>query len=232
MNDNDDILAAEFALGLLDDAEAATVIERARADAVLSLRIAWWRDQFAPLARETETLPPERLWARIAQQLPDNDNVTDDRVGNRIQRWRAAAIVATSVAAGLLGYIVLQPAPTPTLVEARSRPQQPLIATLAGIEGTTVAVRYDERHGTLAISPTALEAGRGDAELWLIPEGLLPISLGIINTKNAQDYPVPDHLRKLVLPGTILAVTQEVRGGSPTGRAQGPVVAGGKIIRG
>ncbi|MBA3895896.1 MAG: hypothetical protein H0X36_01895, partial [Sphingomonadaceae bacterium] len=57
MNDDDDLLAAEFALGLLGDGDAVAVQERARADAVLSLRIAWWRDQFAPLVREATADP-------------------------------------------------------------------------------------------------------------------------------------------------------------------------------
>ncbi|MDB5713216.1 MAG: hypothetical protein JWO15_613, partial [Sphingomonadales bacterium] len=75
MTDDDDILAAEFALGLLDAQQSEAVLRRAQADAVLSLRVAWWRDQLVPLVAEVEVTPPEGLWPRIAAQLPVNDNL-------------------------------------------------------------------------------------------------------------------------------------------------------------
>src|ERR1700712_3619841 len=109
MTDDDDILAAEFALGLLDRAESDAVLVRLQSDAVLSLRVAWWRDQLVPLVAEAETAPPDRVWTRIAAGLPVNDNLPA-----LMKRWRALAFGATGIAAALAIFIgSRQPAPVP-----------------------------------------------------------------------------------------------------------------------
>jgi anti-sigma-K factor RskA len=230
MNDADDLLAAEFALGLLDPTEAATAQDRARTDAAFSLRITWWRDQFAPLAIETETPPPAGIWPRIERLLPGNDNSR-----GIVQRWRAAALASMSVAAGLLAFIALRPGPTPapmatpspsTIPESRA----PMMAALSGENGALVAVSYDAASGKMTIAPSVLDAGTGDAELWIIPAGGAAISMGVVSAKIPQTHNVPVQQRPLMQPGATFAITQEVKGGSPTGSAQGPIVASGKII--
>ena len=223
MTDEDDILAAEFALGLLDDMESVAVQARARTDAVLSLRIAWWRDQLAPLVSEVATPAPAGIWQRIEAQLPGNDNSA-----TLMQRWRAAAVAAMSVAAALLLFIGMQPEVVP--VAAPSAPE-PMMAALSGKEGAVVAVSYDETSGRLVIAPITLDPGTGDAELWVIPEGGKPVSLGIIDAKLVQPRQIPVDSRRFLQPGATFAITQEVQGGSPTGQPGGPIVAAGKIIR-
>jgi anti-sigma-K factor RskA len=219
MTDEDDILAAEFALGLLDDAEAAAVQARARTDSVLSLRIAWWRDQLAPLASEVETPVPAGVWQRI----DGNDNAQ-----SLAQRWRAAAVASMSVAAALLAFIAFRPDPAPVIAPPVPAP---LIAALSGEKGAVVAVSYDATSGKLVTAPTVLDPGKGDAELWIIPEGGKATSLGVVDATKTQDHQVPEKVRSLLMPGATFAITQEVKGGSPTGSAQGPIVAAGKIIR-
>ena len=122
MTDEDDILAAEFALGLLDGAEAEAVRARANIDAMMALRIAWWRDQLAPLAGEVATPAPAGVWHKIEAQLPGNDNSM-----TLIQRWRAAAVAAMSVAAALMLYIGTRPAPVQVV------PAAPMMAALSGV---------------------------------------------------------------------------------------------------
>ena len=223
MTDEDDILAAEFALGLLDESEAAAVQARARTDAPLSLRIAWWRDQLAPLAGEVATPAPTGVWKRIEAQLPGNDNSA-----TVMQRWRAAALAAMSVAAALLVFIGMQPADVP--VVAPPVPM-PMMAALSGEKGAVVAVSYDAVSGKLLTAPTLLDPGKGDAELWIIPEGGKPQSLGVVNAKLVEPHMVPVAVRNLILPGATFAITQEVKGGSLSGQPAGPIVAAGKIIR-
>jgi anti-sigma-K factor RskA len=221
VTDEDDILAAEYALGLLDDSEAASVEARARTDGPLSLRIAWWRDQLAPLAGEVATPAPAGVWRKIEAQLPGNDNSA-----TLMQRWRAAAVAAMSVAAALLLYIGTRPAP-PVVLE----PAAPMIAALSGDKGAVVAVSYDANSGRIMIAPTVLDPGKGDAELWVIPEGGKPISMGVVNAQLAEGHLVPEATRLQIAPGATFAITQEVKGGSPTGQPAGPIVASGKIIR-
>ncbi len=223
MTEDDDILAAEYALGLLDDAEALAVQARARTDGPLSLRIAWWRDQLAPLAGEVATPAPKGVWTKIEAQLPGNDNSA-----TLMQRWRAAAVAATAVVAALLLFIAVQPGPLPVVIPPAA---QPMMAALSGEKGAIIAVSYDGTSGKLTIAPTVLDAGKGDAELWIIPEGGTPRSLGVVNAKLAEVHRVPEADRAIVQPGATFAITQEVKGGSPSGAPAGPIVAAGKIIR-
>jgi anti-sigma-K factor RskA len=223
VTEDDDILAAEFALGLLDEAEAAAVQARARTDGPLSLRIAWWRDQLAPLADEAATPAPAGVWTRIEAQLPGNDNSA-----TLMQRWRAAAVAAMSVAAALVLFIAMRPLPVPIVEPAIP---MPMMAALSGEKGAVVAVSYDATSGQLMVAPTTLDAGKGDAELWIIPDGGKPRSLGIVNAKLAEQHMVPESDRTFVQPGATFAITQETKGGSPSGQPAGPIVASGKIIR-
>lgn len=220
MTDEDDILAAEYALGLLDQIEAASVEARARTDGPLSLRIAWWRDQLAPLAGEVATPAPAGAWRRIEAQLPGNDNSA-----TLMQRWRAAALAAMSVAAALTLYIGTWSAPVAIV------PAAPMIAALSGDKGMVVAVSYDATSGRIMIAPTLLDPGKGDAELWVIPEGGKPVSMGVVNAKLAEGHVVPTATRQQIAPGATFAITQEVKGGSPDGNPHGPIVVSGKIIR-
>jgi anti-sigma-K factor RskA len=220
VTEDDDILAAEYALGLLDAAEALAVQARARTDGPLSLRIAWWRDQLAPLASEVATPAPVGVWNKIEAQLPGNDNSA-----TLMQRWRAVAVAAMSVAAALLVFIAMQPEPVAIA------PAAPMMAALAGEKGAVIAVSYDVTSGKLMVAPTTLDPGKGDAELWIIPDGGTPRSLGVVNAKLAEPHMVPEADRAFVVPGATFAITQEVKGGSPSGAPAGPVVAAGKIIR-
>ena len=219
--DEDDLLAAEYALGLLSEDESQTVRARAMRDAALTLRIAWWRDQLAPLANEVTSPAPEGLWKKIEAKLPGNDNTA-----TLMQRWRAAALGAMAVAAALLMFIATHPAPLAILPNA-----PPMMAALSGDKGSVVAVSYDVTSGRLTVAPTTLDAGKGDAELWVIPADGKPRSLGLVDPKSVAARVVPAVLRASMTTGATIAITQEVKGGSPTGQPGGPIVAAGKIIR-
>jgi len=227
MTDDDDIIAAEFALGLLSDEEGETVRRRAQGDVVLSLRIAWWRDQLAPLVAEAEATPPDRLWSRIEGRLPGNDNNL-----SLMQRWRAAAVSAMAVAAALVVFVGTRPAAPPVVPPVVPAASAPLMATLTDPKtASVVAVNYDGVSGALQIAPTVLDRGAGDVELWIIPEDGLPRSLGVIDARAPAAHSVPAESRRFVHAGATFAITQEVRGGSPTGKPGGPIVAAGKIIQ-
>lgn len=226
MTDDDDILAAEFALGLLDEREGEAVRLRARTDAVLSLRIAWWRDQLAPLAGEAATSPPPTLWSRIERGLPDNDNTRAARP------WKWATGAMGAIAAALLAVIALRPDAAPESVAPRATTAvAPLVASLSGNDGMAVTITYDRAMGRMLVTPVALDPGKGDAELWVIPVGeTVPVSMGVIDAKAAGSHMLDVGHAALLAPGATFAISQEAKGGSPTGHAQGPIVASGKII--
>ena len=67
------------------------------------------------------------------------------------------------------------------------------------------------------------------AELWVILAGQPAQSLGVIKEGQAQRLPLPAALTGAGQTTSLLAVTLEQLGGSPTGIAQGPVVATGRF---
>lgn len=225
MTDADDILAAEYAIGLLDPAEAVAVQDRARHDAPLSLRIAWWRDQLTPLAERGAVDPPAVVWHGIQRSLAANDNPPAPA-----NRWRSAAIAAMSVAAALVVYIGVVPPPQPTVVTRTVNAPAPMVAMLTGAHAVQVALVVDDQ-GHVRTNPASLDAGKGDPELWVIPADGTPRSLGIFDSHGRSAHAVAPAMRPLLTEGYTFAVSLEPKGGSPTGSPTGPVVATGKLIR-
>ena len=230
MTEGDDILAAEYALGLLAPEEAAAAEVRMKTDAALSLRVAWWRDQLSPLADEvvdgTAAEPGAQVWRGIETRLGVNDNVPDTA---RPWKWATGGLGA--VAAALLAVIALRPDPVPVVAPAPII-ASPMVASLSGEKGVAVAVAYDKANRRIVITPVKLDPGVGDAELWVIPVGqATPVSLGVIDSKTAHSSPVGSSYVALLTSDATFAISLETKGGSRTGAPQGPVVATGKLIR-
>ena len=81
----------------------------------------------------------------------------------------------------------------------------------------------------------AAEALRGDGfdgrapQLWLIPPGLDPQPLGLLDPTRPVTFAIPPRLLPQATRDAVLAVSLEPPGGSPTGRPTGPVVAQGPL---
>lgn len=246
MTEADDILAAEYALGLLSPEEAAAVEARFAADAPLSLRVAWWRDQLSPLAVEASAEPGAHVWPAIAARLGANDSAArlgandaasrrgaNDNLSDTARPWKWATGAMTAVAASLLAIVALRPAPQlppapiPVVVAV-----PPMVASLAGEKGAAVTVAFDAVSSRMLVTPVVLDAGSGDAELWVIPLGATaPVSLGVIDASVAGSHTVDAARSGLMLPGATFAISREAKGGSTTGAPQGAIVASGKLIR-
>lgn len=226
MTEDDEILAAEYALGLLSPAEAATTEARMKTDAPLSLRVAWWRDQLSPLADEITADPGAHVWRAIETRLGVNDNAVDTA-----RPWKWATGGMGAIAAALLAVIALRPVPEPVVAPAPVI-AAPMVASLSGGEGVAVAVTFDKANGRILIAPIKLDPGVGDAELWVIPVGqTAPVSLGVIDAKTARSHKVDAPYVALLTDDATFAISMEAKGGSRTGAPQGPVVASGKLNR-
>ncbi|UVO55280.1 anti-sigma factor domain-containing protein [Sphingomonas sp. SUN039] len=231
MNPDDDILAAEYALGLLSPEEAAAAELRMKTDAPLSLRVTWWRDQLSPLADEAVAEPDVHVWRGVETRLGVNDNAPD-----AARPWKWATGGMGAVAAALLAVIALRPGPAPlpaSVPASVSEPPAPIVASLSGERGMAVTIAYESGTRRMLVTPVKLDPGKGDAELWIIPAGAtVPVSMGVIDADRATTWIMPGpNSAALVGVGATFAISQEAKGGSPTGSAQGPIVASGKIIR-
>lgn len=236
LDEQDDLLAAEYALGLLEgDAQRAARI-RAAVDPDFGAAVLEWEARLGPLAEEIAGVaPPPHVWdgiaGAVAQVRAIDANVVPLR--RKVARWRAAAMAMTAVAASLALLVAYQNAgqapPAGPIVTPQAAPM--MIATLASPEtDASLSVAYDPQHASLLVTPGRLErtAGRGH-ELWIIPEGGRPVSLGMVRgtapLRMAVSAPLAAHFRA----AATLAVSVEPEGGSPTGQPTGPVIASGAL---
>lgn len=217
LSDDDDLLAAEVALGLAvwQDVGSAVAAQPAFAE-----RVAWWEDRFAGLSVPDAGEPGAEVWARIAARLPQNDNSESART------WKLVSAALAAVAAVALVFAVQRPPKIEPAV-----PRAPAVAALSGDGGSAVSVSYEAATQRLTVAPIRLEPGRGNAELWVIPEGSsVPVSLGVIDVRQPATHRLAAERARLVIAGATLAVSLEPAGGSPTGAPTGPVIASGKLI--
>lgn len=226
VREDDDMLAAELAFGLLDADEEAAARARIAAEPAFAARLARWVELAAALFAGDEEPPRPSLWREIDGRLPGNDDTPAD--GSLAARWRAASI-ALGVIATVLGALALHPGapPPPAPAPVQERVSAPLIAVLrADGAAATVAIGFDPGSNRLTLAADALDARAGSAELWAIPATGTPQSLGLVDA-DAPTWRVSPAAARLVTPGVTLAVTLEPRGGSPTGRPSGtPLLTG------
>ena len=222
LSQDDIALAAEVALGLLTPAEQAQAAARMATDRAFADEVAAWEERFQPMTDGADEIPPERLWSAIdARIAPETGQ--DNR--GRLRLWQGLTALSTGVAA-VLAFLMLgqQPAVTP--------PAAPLIAALGSESGASaMTASYDARTGELILTPVALDTGKLYPELWVVPEGGTARSLGIVRRDAPSRHLVPQELRAAMAAGATLAITPEPEGGAPGGKATGPIIASGKIVR-
>ena len=201
--EEDDALAAEYVLGVLDLSERLAVEERLKTDAAFAAQVSAWVAHLAPLNEAYASVPvPPDLLPRIESRLFPKAAALHR--GWRL--WLAGAVTASVVG---IGVFLLMPQSAPGTV----------IASLAS-EGA--ALVYEARHDGTSLSVTRVAgtpAPDGQThELWVIAPGAAPVSLGLLGSDPLDvEYPRPPA-------GWVLAVSVEPAGGSPTGAPTGPVI--------
>lgn len=223
-------LAAEHALRLLEGGELLEARRRVSDNAAFAAEVAWWEDRLAPMLDEiSDETPSPQLWSRIVKRLDEpGDNVLT--LKRQVARWRSAAAAAAVAAAVLLALELRPVAPLPAPApQVQSSPL--LLASLAGEEAPealTVAYRPDTRE--LVIAPARIEAPADRArQLWLIPEGGQPISLGLVASEGVQRRIMVADVGERFASGATIAVSDEPSDGSPTGQPTGAVLAAGSL---
>jgi anti-sigma-K factor RskA len=107
-----------------------------------------------------------------------------------------------------------------------------VVTPLAHDDGTPAwLVSVDRTRGTVAIVPVP---GPRDPqgrvpELWLIPPGQAPRSLGLVSVDQSRTVAVPADLRAALASGSVLAVSLEQPTGIPHAAPTGPIIAKGAI---
>jgi anti-sigma-K factor RskA len=225
-------LAAEYVLGTLHG-KARTRFERLLShDSGLRGRVAAWEQRLSPWASALEPMPvPAGVWSGVQRRLGQ----TPVEAPRPAPWWRLWAFGSTALAAALAGFIVLQPAPQPAVPApvVVAAPTLTDLAVLTDKEGPNWIVRVDSAHQKLVLSSLGNKPLPADKalELWSIPAGGSPMSLGVLPVHNGRAELALDTLHQTRLQqASVLAISLEPSGGSPTGQPTGPVLYTGKPV--
>lgn len=242
--DDDDLRAGEYVLGVQDRAARQATAGEIAADPAFAARVDAWEQRFAPWLLRVEPVDvPERLWLRVRAGLgwtmDEGRGATVPPPRDRTAFWRGAALLATAAAVGAIAFALRPRAPLPVPPPERVVVEVPddaarAVTVLAGEDGRAAWVAtVDAARGSLRLAPVpgaALAAGQSH-ELWLIPAGAAPVSLGALVADHAQSVAVPAALHAALVPGSTLAVSVEPHAGIPHQAPTGPVVAHGALAR-
>lgn len=231
---DDAALAAEYASGVLAGAELARARAREATDADFARDVARWRGRLAPLHDEVLAVtPPAGLWTRIERAVGGKPAANDNDLNRAVKRWRAATAVMTAVAACLAIVLIFQgtPGQPPAQPPAATRALTPMVAMVGDKQATKVMVSWDPaaRQMVLAVAGGLPNDGKHSHELWVIPQGGVPRSLGTVALDKQSHKRLAETLASLLQQGATIAISVEPRGGSPTGAPTGPVIASGSL---
>jgi len=202
--DDDDLLAAEYVLGLADAPARAIAEVRVKRDPQFAAAVAAWENRLGGLNDGYDDAPAPNLLPQIEARLFP--------VARLPKRGWFRLAAGAAVAAALAVAVVVTQTPTPPAV----------LATLTGA-GLTYEVRSDgQRLQITRVAGTAAPAGQVH-ELWIIAPGAAPVALGLLGDAPLDvTYPTPPA-------GWTMAVSVEPSGGSTTGTPTGPVILTAEI---
>ena len=215
----DEMLAAEYALGVLAGTEREAATRRVARERAFAALVAKWEERLAPWAAEIpELAPPPQVWERIAAALP---RATGQRAGfwQSLVFWRSFGVVSALAAACLAVLLYLS-----------AGSQAALVASIEGQGQRIFVASVDVKHATVTVMPVAYRPDPTRVpELWLIPSGGKPLPLGVLTADRTAQIAIPPALAAQARRDGILAVSLEPPGGSPTGEPTGPVIGSGKL---
>lgn len=217
-----DALAGELAFGLLEGDEKAEALRLMLSDRDFAMRVERWREDSAGLFDAVdEVAPPPGTWRAIETRVAPASN--DNR---SLRWWQGGAILSGALAAGLAAVLLLQPAPTAAPVPT----SQFAVAQLSGpIEGLRIAARYDPASATLRVRASGMPATPTEPELWIVPVGGAPVSLGQIDRDGETVIAVAAGHQRLINPASQFSLSMEPRSDEPSAAPTAPFVAEGAI---
>lgn len=202
-----DSLAAEYVLGTLrGPARRRFEKWRARSPQV-DERCKFWEGHLMQLAKGLRPLrPPPHVWRGIRARL----NLERAVERRRSRPWAIAASVLVLV--GLSALIYWRSTGPGRLTAVAT------IATPAGTQLWEVDVYRDSGRLILHTGQLPAHAANRDFELWALPAGGKPVSLGVMPYGGTEQRKLTDIQKQALANSAQLAITVEQLGGSPTGQ--------------
>ncbi|QPC86607.1 anti-sigma factor [Mesorhizobium sp. NBSH29] len=224
-HEGDQMMAAEYVLGVLSLSDRTIASLRADTEPAFARLVDQWETHFSPIAGGYDPIdPPLSVKQKIDRRLFG----TAGSAASEGHNWWNSLTLWRAMTGGALTALVLLIA-----VPYLTRPAEyRLVASLAA---ETSDVRYlavfDGGRGEVGLSHISGERETGqDFELWVIEPDKSPVSMGVVPGGATVRIELSDELRRMLAAGATLAITLEPDGGSPSGKPTGPVVAAGNLL--
>lgn len=217
------ILAAEYALGLLTDEERDLFEERLETDAALRAEVVAWDEHFATvILDDVDPVQPSPQVAKRVQAIlfkREKQTIWQMLWPYGLGGVAAALVLWLTISTGIIP--LDGPALQPDLVAE--------LAPTADGAGLVIRASVDTALGAVEVVRAAGAPPEGRVfELWLIAGDAAPVSLGLLEEDSSTLIDLPQEVLAL-LPGALLAISDEPPGGSPTGAPTGAVRAAGPL---
>jgi anti-sigma-K factor RskA len=223
-----DALAAQYVLGTLSRRARTRFARLIGADRGITDAVNAWEARLLPFAESIAPIsPPAHVWPRILARVQGKGKPAEaaPSLWANLGLWRGLTLAGFATAMAL-SIVLLSP--------QAERPDQTLVAVLAGTDAKPVLIATADRTGrTLrikAVAPVDIAADRA-LELWALPAVGNPRSLGLIAPSGIVQIALGGPADAALAQIPALAVSLEPRGGSPTGLPTGPVLYSGPIQR-
>ena len=207
---------AEYVLGTLAGEERTAFEAELARDEALRRAVAAWSERLQPLADSVAPVAPplalrDRVLARIGEARAERPF--------SIVRWLAWTLGASALAAAVAVAAVLFFTPQPPELGGYAMLRVP------SDNMSVVVFQIDKARSQVVMLAQTPSAGADkDYELWVLPRGKSPVSLGVLKAEERIERPIDAMRASLIQPGTTLAVSLEPAGGSPSGAPTGPVL--------
>lgn len=217
--DDDDLLAAELALGLIEGEDAQRAVARLGTDPGFAQQVRDWQERLAALADElVPVMPPARARQHLREALGHSHAPLSEPLDSRIRWWqRPLALFGAAVAVAALALVLAMP-----MLRGLGQPgwqaelvlADPVARVMTHVEGRKVSVE---------LMAGTVPEGRDWQVWWIAPGGAAPVSLGMVARDGMMRMTLPQGMK--MGPGVRIALSDEPAGGSPTGQATGRMIA-------
>jgi anti-sigma-K factor RskA len=252
-----DMLAARYAVGILRGGARRRFESHSRQSATVRARILLWQERWqAIMELPSPVQPSSNVWKRIENSLvttphrivmasPVLQQLQDSlaRLSKQLRWWRAGAAFA-GIAAVVGTLFVLQTSQSlegrgqqiaqleKQLQQQAAQQQVQYVAVLADEKSdASVLVTFDPDKKRLVLQRVGgyQEAADKSLQLWALPPGQAPQSLGVMsNDKVLRLTAAPDQIKNV----PTLAISLEPKGGVPSsGGPTGPVLFKGALLQ-
>jgi anti-sigma-K factor RskA len=216
----DELLAAEYALGVLTGSERTAAERRIARDRAFAALVAAWEQRLAPWAVEiTEIAPPPHVWDRIAAELP-GERPQRAGIWQSLTFWHGFGIASAFAAACLAAFVyfggITQQSPLIATVESGGRPL--FVATIDAKRSTITVVPAEYVPDPIRIP-----------ELWLLHPGETPRAIGPLRADRSVVIALPPALAAEAKSNVTLAVSLEPPGAPTNNGPTGPVIGQGTL---